>query len=287
MAIEKFRPYIEGVKFTVVTDHASLLWLRNLKDPTGRLCRWALRLQPYDITLVHRKGSHMVVTDAFSRAIETIDVQNFPAANDKWYNSIVIQVVADEAKFLQFRIENSILYKCCQLNKRRLGYVSSWRIVVPVVNKRNEVMDDCHVPPSSAHGGYHKTIDRIRRLYYWPGMDDDVRSYVRSCEICKSAKPTNMIQRAPMGKFREARQPWHIIYADFIRPWPKSKQGNCHILTVVDSLSKFVHAHPLRVATSKGLINFLENRIFLTFGVPEIIVTDNGCNSRLLNSSHF
>lgn len=69
LAVEKFRPYIEGAKFTVITDHASLLWLRNLKDPTGRLGRWALRLQPYDFMLKHRKGKFMVVADALSRAI--------------------------------------------------------------------------------------------------------------------------------------------------------------------------------------------------------------------------
>lgn len=68
-SMEKFRPYIEGTKFTVITDHASLLWLMNLKDSTGRVGRWALRLQAYDFELKHRKGKHMVVADALSRAI--------------------------------------------------------------------------------------------------------------------------------------------------------------------------------------------------------------------------
>ena len=41
-AVKHFRPYVHGVHFKVITDHASLRWLQNMKDPEGRLARWAV-----------------------------------------------------------------------------------------------------------------------------------------------------------------------------------------------------------------------------------------------------
>ncbi|CAB0032540.1 unnamed protein product [Trichogramma brassicae] len=47
--ILKLRPYLEGYKFIALTDHSALQYLRNLKDPTGRLARWALEMQQWGV----------------------------------------------------------------------------------------------------------------------------------------------------------------------------------------------------------------------------------------------
>ena len=54
MALELFRYYLTGRNFTVLTDHASLTWLRNFREPEEMVARWIARLQPFDFAIVHR-----------------------------------------------------------------------------------------------------------------------------------------------------------------------------------------------------------------------------------------
>lgn len=241
--IDKFRPYIEGVHFTVVTDHASLQWLQNLKDPSGRLGRWALRLQPYNFTLIHRPGRLMTVADALSRAVESLDILGFAQSDDKWYNRLKQAVVKDPDKYAQYKVEDDLLYKHCTYSPIRFD-VSSWRLVVPT-DKRDEILKKCHDDPLSSHGGRHKTKDRVSRDYYWPKINESITSYVRNCSVCSVMKPSNIVQRAPMGTLENTTRPWQALYVDFVGPFPRSKGGFVYIFVVVDSFSKFVHnAHP-------------------------------------------
>lgn len=64
--IAAFRPYLVHSRFTVVTDHKALVWLQTAKH-TGRLERWALKLQEYNFQIVHRPGKSNLVADALSR----------------------------------------------------------------------------------------------------------------------------------------------------------------------------------------------------------------------------
>ena len=54
--ISQFQQYLLGCTFTLHTDHSSLTWFRNFKQPEGQLARWLEKLEEFSFTVQHRPG---------------------------------------------------------------------------------------------------------------------------------------------------------------------------------------------------------------------------------------
>ena len=82
----QFRPYLVGRKFLLRTDHGSLTWLRNFKEPEGQLARWLEKLQELHFDIEHRPGKKHANADALSWipcrqcGMEGHDLSSQPAA---------------------------------------------------------------------------------------------------------------------------------------------------------------------------------------------------------------
>ena len=66
-ACEKFRTYILGYPITVRTDHKSISFLKNCRLKHGRLTRWTLMLQEYNIHWEYVPGKNNIAADVLSR----------------------------------------------------------------------------------------------------------------------------------------------------------------------------------------------------------------------------
>ncbi len=285
-AVEKLRHYLEGARFTVITDHYSLLWLHRLKDPQGRLARWALRLQPYDFTIVHRKGKENVVPDMLSRSVpislDSVDAvsNDFRGTTDKWYQKMLISVVENPGKYPAYRVENGLLYKYIKCSLPEFyGESDFWKLVVPK-DHRKSILERCHDIPAAGHVGMFKTFWKVRQQYIWPKMQADIVRYVKGCRTCARYKVERKAPAGLMGGRPTITAPWQLISLDFIGPFPRSTQGYTYTLVVTDHFTKYVLLFPIRTGSAKILSRCVEEGVFLVYGAPKYLVCDNGTQMR-------
>lgn len=267
-AIEKFRPYVEGARFTLITDSSALSFIMNSKwKPSSKLSRWSMLLQQYDMVVKHRKGAENVVPDALSRAIEVVELEK-----NEWYSITYKKVLKDPDNFPDFKIEQEKLYKLVSSPTDAMDYCFEWKLCLPE-DLRPEVLKQEH--NESLHPGYEKTIHRLKLRYYWPKMAEHTRKYVQSCSVCKQCKPSTLPTAPVMGAQRLSNKPFQILALDFIQNLPRSRNGKCHLLVLMDVFSKWVLLMPVRKIESKEVCRLVEDCWIRRFGTPEVIISDN------------
>lgn len=286
LSLKKFRAYVEGMPFKVVTDHASLKWLMTQKDLAGRLARWSLKLQAFDFTIEHRKGSANIVPDALSRMYVdeisadvspalTIDLESPHFLSDD-YSAIKADIQSYSNRFPDIKVDAPhIFVRHFSRSTDNLDVGPFWRLWVPTELRQGLIMG-AHDEPQSAHRGVGKTLERLKRHYFWPKMTKDIRDYVLNCSTCKEIKAPNFTLRPPMGLQVDVERPWQRVYVDFLGPYPRSKSGNVYLFVVLDKFTKFVLLKPMAKATASNSIKYIESELFHLFGVPESLLSDNG-----------
>ncbi|GFW96796.1 hypothetical protein TNCV_2159321 [Trichonephila clavipes] len=291
-ATNKFRPYIFGKHFTVVTDHHSLCWLMNLKDPSGRLARWALRLQEHDFDVKYKTGKKHSDADALSRnpveeETETSDKflavttsMNLAMEQKKDQDLAKLKLLSNSSKTEEFRFIDGIL---CRKN-----FDPDGKLWLPVIPKhlRADILRHFHDAPTAGHLGFAKTYDRIRKRFYWPGMYRNVVRYVMHCRECQRRK--SVPQRPPgrLVPIPPAIAPFHRIGIDLLGRFPKSAHGNKWIIVCTDYSTRYAITKALPTAEVDEIAKFLLEEIVLRHGAPRVIITDRGAvfRSRLVSS---
>lgn len=270
--IRKMRAFLEGYYFTVVTDHQALKWLNSVKNPSGRLARWALELQQYDFEIKYNNGKQNVVADELSRN----PVYATDSEEGDWYKKKLREINRNPEENEDYRIQENKLYKKITNTAYgvKLNPESEWKLCAPK-QERDTILRENHDEPKAGHLGTSKTLTRVAQRYYWPGMFRDVAKYVRKCITCQTHKPSQE-RRPGLMHIRNAEQPWEIVSTDLIGPLPRSSQGYNWIIVFHDKFSKWTEIRPLRTATSNTVSKALKECIIMRYGCPKALLTDNG-----------
>jgi hypothetical protein len=292
-AVEKWRHYLEGVEFTVFTDHAALSWAFNCPKTSSRLTRWILRLQQFCFRVQYRKGCLNVAPDALSRAHEPLSIQPSPCwavaarshselpttlaeiAQEQEKDPRVTELQPDNSQVcppnrISFVMHQGVLYRRIPLSDQG----EKCQLVVPQ-SLVPEFLWYFHDNPLGGHLGRLKTLLRILEVAWWPSVRKDVWEHTKNCQTCQQYKADN---NKPSGLLQniEITAPGEMLGVDFMGPFPRSKKANSYLLVVVDYYSKWVEMFPLKDGKTPRLVKILREEIFTRWGVPQYLVSDRG-----------
>lgn len=295
-ATEKFRGYIDGGEVTVVSDHQPLKWLMSLKSPSGRLARWALKLQPFNLKILYTPGRSNLVADTLSRppcgnhseyscSICTMAVdlprKGGKSIRDEQLKDAEIKLIIDALEDpVQDDVGNRLASRGYLLNHGILYRYSpdsdseQTQLVIPQ-QERIQILRAYHDDPTAGHYGIDRTTARITALYHWPTMRKDIRKFIQQCTACQRYKNTNL---KPAGLFQGSatHHRFEIIAIDLFGPLPRTPDGFQHIFIIEDIASRWVELFALSEATAMNCATLLLNEIILRYGIPRRIISDHG-----------
>lgn len=286
-AVEHFRHYVYGRKFTVYTDCNSLKASHLKKDLTPRVHRWWAILQAFNFDIVYKEGKRMAHADFFSRnpssdsaPFTTPRVVNFTEVDKNWLHveqqrdpeisDIMSRLRSDELPdelSSTYDIRQGLLYRKIQRRK-----TTSWLPIVPrsliwsLIN---------HIHAEIKHLGYDKTLEKLYDLYWFPNMSKYVKKFTDSCVVCKSSKGSSGARQVQLHSIPKSTIPWHTVHVDISGKLSGKSERKEYCSVLIDSFTKFVLLNYAPSLNSSTAVSSLKKAINL-FGTPKRVIADRG-----------
>ena len=199
-----------------------------------------------------------------SPIIDYLETGDLPG-NDKVARRIVFQAP-------QFFMKQGCLYHCCPYKNEELNEEKGMNktLVVPTEMVKDLLYQYHDV---NGHPGADRLLHAVRDKYYFVNMYSTIRKYVKSCDICQRTKRHAHFKRAPLQPL-PAVDVFARFHMDFLGPLPITAAGYKHILLVVESLSRWPIAIPLKDQTAVEVAKALYDNVFTVFGCPVSLLTD-------------
>ena len=302
---ERFWLYLCGRPFVLVTDNRAvqLIFANTTNRPPARIERMALRLTQFDYIIQHRPGKDNIA-DYYSRHPGQASASAFlEEVKSEQYINMIAQAALPSTITLDQIIKTtsqdpeimSLVTWCTNGTKSELpsklsGYkavshelnvtsngilLRGQRIIIPEL-LRSKIVDIAH----KGHQGITKTKALIRSKVWFPNMDKMVEEKINNCHICQSIGSKQIY--APMKLSDMPDRAWQQVSGDFFGPMSDGKYwfvNHC-------DYSRWATVDEINSCSYECVKPVLE-KLFTTFGTPEIYKTDNGSPFQSYNFANF
>lgn len=276
LAIDKWRPYLQHSEFVIRTDQRSLAHLDDKRLTTPWQHKALTKLLGLTYRIVYKKGSENRVADALSRHIHegTEEFLMVSQCTPVWMTKLVQGYTQDTeateglAKLTIASPQgNYSLHKGVIYYKKRVWIGRNETLQL-------EILQSLHSGAIGGHSGFHATYHRVKHLFAWPGMKQQIKQFVASCAICQQPKAERVAYPGLLEPLKIPNGLWKVVTMDFINGLPKSAGYDC-IMVVVDKFSRYAHFVPLKHPfTAFSVAMAYVKDIYRLHGLPEAIVSD-------------
>ncbi|KMQ86232.1 integrase core domain protein [Lasius niger] len=149
-----------------------------------------------------------------------------------------------------------------------------FQIIVPK-DFISQVMEEAHDSASGGHFGVNKTLEKIRKRFYWATCKNDVEDWCRSCKVCVARRGPSGKGKSPLQVF-DAVFPFERVQMDILGPLPTTTTGNRYLLVIIDCFTKWVEAFPLKNFKARTVADIFVKQFVSRHGVPLEVHTDQG-----------
>ena len=143
-------------------------------------------------------------------------------------------------------------------------------------DEANYVLREVHERACGNHFGARSLVHKvIRARYYWPTIQVDAKAYVKVCDQCQRF---SNVPRQPSKYLTPMMAPWPFAQwgLDILGPFPTGTKQMKFLVVGIDYFTKWVEPEPLVKITQQNVKNFVWKSIVCRFGVPRVLVSDNG-----------
>lgn len=212
-----------------------------------------------------------------------------PASRSQFTRAVFVRELCDFSKIINVeeiyiiksKINTEFIDKFISEIKNNSEYngpkIRILKDVERIVSKDDKkvVLNDFHLLPTSGHAGIRRMVNNIKKYYFWPGLESDVRNFVNKCMKCQKQKYTKQVKE-PMAITTTAHTAFEKIFLDLVGPLDRDENNYMYILTLQCELTKYVCAYPLVSKTAVEVAQSFVNNFVLQYGIPREITTDRG-----------
>lgn len=286
-SVEKLRVYLAQRPFTIVTDHHAICYIMEIKNPTSRLIRWAMRLMAYEFTVKYKSGAVHKDVDALSRNVVSDSSENWKVIEP--LNMLEhVDMIEEQSKDAFCKKITKLLKTATANSKIKKDYLIKDDILfrnnnLPIGNREllvlprhliRDILFSHHDDVTIAHLGIRKCYDRVRRRYYWQKMFEDVYKYISGCINCQMRKNPKILPPGRLNPLFDA-VPMRTISIDHLGPFKISTNKMRHVLVIIDMATRWME---LKAVPSTKAIHVAKMlvEVAMRFGCPQNLQSDRG-----------